>query len=228
MLLLTRPQADSEKIQHRLASLGINSLIDPLLTMITHLPTLQEVDNALNAPAILFTSKNAIPAVATFPALLQKPLYCVGNATATTAKQQGFQHIAFVAPTVQSMLTNLTMPVYYFRGEHITQPLPPKFLTGESIVYSANAAENFSARTLTHISDTTINAVGLWSARTAEIFVKLMLHHAQQPRLPSLTLFCLSHATAAAHPLLAQARCVISPSPDTESLLQTIIAQGNI
>jgi uroporphyrinogen-III synthase len=228
MLLLTRPQADSEKIQHRLASLGINSLIDPLLTMLTHIPPSQDIASAMDAPALLFTSKNAIPAVAAFPALLQKTLYCVGNATATTAKQHGFQNIAFVAPTVQALLTNLTIPVYYFRGEHITQPLPPKFLTGESIVYSANAAENLSARTLTHIKNATINAVGLWSARTAEIFVKLMLHHAQQTRLPFLTLFCLSHATAAAHPLLAQARCVISPSPDTESLLQTIIAQGNI
>ncbi|MFN7610895.1 MAG: uroporphyrinogen-III synthase, partial [bacterium] len=139
-----------------------------------------------------------------------------------------FQHIAFVAPTVHAMLNTLTIPVYYFRGEHITQPLPPKFLTGESIVYSANAAENFSARTLTHLKDATINAVGLWSARTAEIFVNLMLFHQQHARLPHLTLFCLSNATAAAHPLLAQARCAISPSPDTESLLQTIIAQGKI
>jgi uroporphyrinogen-III synthase len=228
MLLLTRPQADSEKIQHRLTSLGIESLIDPLLTMRTHIPPSQDIASAMDAPAILFTSKNAIPAVAAFPALLQKTLYCVGNATATTAKQHGFHRVAFVAPTVQAMLTNLTIPVYYFRGEHITQPLPHKFLTGESIVYSALAARTLSERTLTHFNDATIHAVGLWSARTADIFANLMLAHQQQARLPHLTLFCLSNVTAAAHPLLAQARCVISPSPDTESLLQTIIAQGKI
>ncbi len=236
MLLLTRPLQDSKNVQKTLESFGVSSSIAPLLKVVARNLTSQAVEQAMAAPALLFTSKNALRALLLYPELHEKPVYCVGKSTARSASSHGFKDIALVAPTVNALLKSVPQDkaqdkaqdkgnlFYYFRGKEITQPIPSALLAGEAIVYEAEGCSVLPKITENQFQQGIITAVGLWSARTADIFAHLMMQHHLINCFSSLSLFCLSETVANAHPLLQTARYRhIATMPNTKSLVQKII-----
>ena len=89
-VLLTRPQADSQRIADKLADRGIASLIWPL-TRVRRLA--ESTTIAEGTDALLFTSANAVRAFAELSGLRDIPAFCVGKRTTQVAQDLGFTKV---------------------------------------------------------------------------------------------------------------------------------------
>ncbi len=85
--LITRPKEDSTAIAERLEELGIEPLIEPLMTI-------EKVDGAEidldGVQAILLTSRNGVRALADATSRRDVAVYAVGDSTAELARENGF------------------------------------------------------------------------------------------------------------------------------------------
>ena len=85
-VLLTRPRPDSEALAARLAAYGVDTLIEPLLTIV---PAGKEEPNLAGVQALVVTSANgarALGRVRTRPDGPAFPVYAVGAASAAAAR----------------------------------------------------------------------------------------------------------------------------------------------
>ena len=89
-LLLTRPQADSEKLARYLAARGVSSVIEPLLTIrVRKGPSLDTAGVA----ALAFTSANGVHAFTKRSLRRDLPVFAVGDATARAARDAAFKEV---------------------------------------------------------------------------------------------------------------------------------------
>ena len=95
MILLTRPEPDSQRIASDFQSRGHKTLISPLLKIQPNDVTLPPFD------AICLSSKNAIFSLKSVSK--KTPLYCVGNDTEKTLNDLGFKNLT-TAPTALDLL----------------------------------------------------------------------------------------------------------------------------
>lgn len=91
-LLVTRPQPDADRTAARLAALGHEALVQPLLT-ITFNPPPADVERP---GAILVTSQNAVRALTKWPQMRDwqaVPVFAAGPATAWALADAGFKDV---------------------------------------------------------------------------------------------------------------------------------------
>ncbi len=193
ILLLTRPQAQSEAFATLLAEDSIDSVICPMLTIHPRdIAPPEEIPQAM-----LITSANALPALAQLS--LTVPLLCVGEQTAAQAHSHHPQTVC-TGEMVDELIAWITQhlvpddgPLLYLSGSHITRDLQaalPDFTVHRLVCYDAIAAEQIDPAILEDIS-----AVCFFSSRTAEIFQSLPTVTPELTR--SLTALCLSEQIAA-------------------------------
>ena len=90
-VLVTRPSADAIPLAGELQRRGFDVLLQPLLRIET--PDGPPLDLA-GVQALLFTSANGVRAFARRSDVRTLAVYAVGDATAATAKAEGFQSVA--------------------------------------------------------------------------------------------------------------------------------------
>ena len=95
--LIIRPQPDSDRDVNWLKRYGVPALASPVIIGAPVLSTslAHDLGNPANFTGIIFTSRHAVDAVAKTAdagAWVSKPAFVVGSATATAAKQVGFQN----------------------------------------------------------------------------------------------------------------------------------------
>ena len=95
-ILITRPEPDAAALEAALATTGIDSLIEPMLSI---RPVAGATIDLTDIQGLLFTSANGIrafrsltPAQSPTPAR-QLPVYAVGDATAGAARTAGFETV---------------------------------------------------------------------------------------------------------------------------------------
>ncbi|HIA81676.1 MAG TPA: uroporphyrinogen-III synthase, partial [Rhodospirillales bacterium] len=106
-VLVTRPGKDGQDLVKILGDLGIDSMLEPLLT-IRNLNT-----NSLNTEGVqayLSTSANGINALINANPDYSIPLFAVGDATAVTARLGGFKTVHSASGDV-SALANLVADI---------------------------------------------------------------------------------------------------------------------
>lgn len=227
-ILVTRPDPDAELTAARLAGLGFDPVIAPLLKM-------QSIKASLPTPkglgGVVATSANALRALDAESALspyLDLPLYAVGEKTSATAKSLGFEKTVTTGHNAAEMVEFLktepgNAPLFYPHADHVSLDLaealaPSGRLVLGAIVYAMHPVETLGDDIIAALG-TDIPAVAIYSHRTARIFCTLAGEKMSIAQKRALSFFALSQN--AATPLVAGrfARIQIADHPSEEAML---------
>ncbi len=216
-LLLTRPAANAVPLAEKLAQLGHDVLISPVIDIFpteTALPPLPPQPDATPIGGLAFTSANGVYALAArfvTPQLKADwqalPAYAVGPQTAAVLRALGWPQIHEAAGDVESLAATILAQhdkaagaLLHFAGNHRAGNLAEALAAGGlacqlAVLYEAEPADALSAAAMAALQDKEepIEAVLIYSQRTAKHFLALSeaLDMAQKP-----TAFCLSPAIA--------------------------------
>ena len=205
-MLVTRPEPDASETAARLGALGIEGMACPLLVHQTLQGSLPE---PTGFAAITVTSTNALRALRERGVLeryLKLPLYAVGGRTAAAARSLGFTTVThaeggFAALAELLAHTPLAGPIFYPAARELAgdlakslAPFGRMVITAE--VYAMNPVDTLPLTAAGGFADNAIDAVLLYSRRTAETFVRLAEPHVDRLERRPIGMLCLSEAVA--------------------------------
>ncbi|MDP2619428.1 MAG: uroporphyrinogen-III synthase [Hyphomicrobiales bacterium] len=237
-VLLTRPREDSEPLARTLVGLGHAVLIAPLMRIVP----CKEVDlNLDGVQALLATSSNGVRALAAQQLGARSrrlPLFAVGDATARTARKAGFSDVRVAGGDVDALAALVRDSVEPERGRivHIAgrdragdlkAALRADGFTVEvAVLYAAKAATALSQEARSALRAGELDAVLLYSPRTARIHADLIRAETEDLLAAARSLYhvCLSQAVATElAPLgLDRGRLLVATAPRQEALLQRL------
>lgn len=230
-VLVTRPEEDAGGLVERIAALGHEAVHAPLIKIETRAGV--EIDLA-GAQAIVATSRNALRALATNPALdaaLQLPLLAVGRATAAFAREMGFREVhtgpgdgSGLAETIRAMLNPAHGALLHISGETLAFDLaaalaPAGFTIRRAIVYRSTPADRLPPLVADRLRDSSLDAVTLMSPRTAETYARLVAEAGLVEAARGPAYICLSPAVAERLSPIAPGHVLTPPTPSTEEML---------
>ncbi|MDE0202037.1 MAG: uroporphyrinogen-III synthase [Rhodospirillaceae bacterium] len=233
-LLLTRPRQDSLALAEELARHGVESLIEPMMTIRIDGDARLDLSGA---QAILLTSANGARALAaTSPdgEARQLPVLAVGCATAQAARNAGFHSVTAADGDVDALaalaaarLAPNSGRLLHVAGRVSTGDLAARlradgFEAERVPLYDAMAATALSAPARRELEAQTLAGVALFSPRTARLFAKLTRESELDSTARTLTAFCLSQAVAEAAATLSWQRIRVAAAPRQESLVASV------
>ena len=236
-LAITRPEPDATPLAKRLLGLGHEVVMEPLLTL--------KFDDEIGLPperfqAGVFTSANGVRAMATrdnFSSFQTMPAYTVGAASADAARQAGFTDVISADGDLEDLERKIKRsldphagPLLYATGEEVSGDLAGTlraqgFRVNRVVLYSAIPAEKLSIGVRVLIEEGSLDAVLLFSRRTATIWADLVEKAGLVEFLRGTRHFCLSGPIG---DLLrerfgfAVPHIVIARRPETDSLLDLL------
>ena len=235
-VLVTRPGTDGEALLARLTKQGYDGLHEPLL--LVDLQDGPDVDTH-GVQAYLATSSNGVRALLNRNPEMTKPLYAVGDATATTARELGFVQVHSAEGNVDDlarlaidMLNPKNGALYHAAGSVQTGLLKETLETAgfefrRDVLYKSEPAKSLSPEAIAGIKSGRINTVLLYSPRTTETFVKLLRKARLVRAAKYLTLICLSPAVAEKAADLSWQERRVAKTPTQDALLETLADTGD-
>ncbi|HET6156785.1 MAG TPA: uroporphyrinogen-III synthase [Dongiaceae bacterium] len=231
-ILITRPIEDAKPLADALADRGVEVLIEPLLE-IKHLDGAElDLDGV---QALLFTSANGVRAFAAASPRRDLKTFTVGDGSAEAARQAGFSDVESAKGDIEA-LTALVVDrlkaedgiLFHAAGTVTAGDLKARL---EGLGYRVRRAQLYEARIATALSPETranltlggIDAVLLFSPRTAGTFAELW-QQAGSPSLAKIQALCLSAAVAREIGNLGWAAVEIADRPDLPSMLALVDA----
>jgi uroporphyrinogen-III synthase len=233
-ILVTRPEPDALKLKARIEALDHEAVVAPLLALSFDNSEPIDLDEV---QALIATSRYGVRAlrIQRVNALASKlPIFTVGTATANEARNLGFELIVTGAGNVRSLIPQILATsdpqagfLVYLAGDVTSFDLPTAleqhgYRVLQPVVYEMRAATEFSDNVRDQIALGEIEGVMLFSARTADIYVKLLRQHGLHPFAAHMTHFCLSDAVAARLKSLGTIRTEIATAPKLEEMLALI------
>ncbi|CAO3413977.1 uroporphyrinogen-III synthase [Azospirillum doebereinerae] len=198
---------DAEPLVRRLDALGFACAVEPMLSLVWldgPEPDLTDVQ------ALLFTSANGVRGYVRRTGRLDRPVYAVGDATATAAREVGFSQVASasgdvyaLAELVRARLDPKAGGLLHVAGSKVAGDLAgllggAGFAVRREALYDALPAERLSDATATIFRTSDLEGVLFFSPRTARSFVKLLAEAGLVDRCRTVDAFCLSPAVAEA------------------------------
>ena len=122
-VLVTRPGADGHLLANILDDLGIDTIREPLLTIRNLDVKTIDLDGI---QAYLTTSANGVKALINVKPNFDIPLFAVGDASAITARQEGFKTVHSASGNVAAL------------AQLVTDILDP---TGGSLLYATSSSQ---------------------------------------------------------------------------------------
>jgi len=230
-VLVTRPGKDGQDLVKILGDLGIDSMLEPLLT-VRNLNT-----NSLNTEGVqayLLTSANGINALINANPDYSIPLFAVGDATAVTARLGGFKTVHSASGDV-SALANLVADILEPSGGSLihatsssnTGDLKKKlekngFKYRKEIVYETEAAKSLSPEVVATLKAGSIDAILLYSPQTAEILIQLLRKFRLVRSCKNTLAVCLSQAIAAKVEAISWEEIRVAKLPTQDDLLSCL------
>lgn len=230
-ILITRPRDDARRLADVLAGQGCESLIEPMLSI--HLAGGGDLDLD-EVQALLLTSANGARALAANTTARAIPVYAVGEATAREARSLGFTTVVPAAGDLGSLASLVARdlvpgdgPLVHIAGSHVAGDLaaelaPRKFTIRREILYEAREAQQLSDACRAALEAGAIDAVLLYSPRTARIFVNLAESAGVGQACRNVTALCLSAAVAEAAASLPWRQTRVAARPEQAALLKLI------
>ncbi|MBL4907170.1 MAG: uroporphyrinogen-III synthase [Sneathiella sp.] len=237
-LLITRPVESSEKLARRLASMGHDVVLCPLL----HIEFREAGPLPLNGvQAFIVTSANGIEGLIKRTGNRDLPLYAVGEKTAEAAKEAGFKNVLSADGDVDTLTALITKSavksdgdLLHVGGARLAGDLKVKlehsgFSYRREILYDAVDETDFQKDAIRALEDETLDGVVLFSPHTAKIFATIIEHKGLSPHLKGVTAWCLSNNVAVEIADLPFKESFIAPSPTEASLLgQLAVKSANV
>jgi uroporphyrinogen-III synthase len=233
-LLVTRPEPDGERTAALLRALGHEVLALPMLRIeaIT--------DAALGAgpwAAVLFTSANAVRAVAVHPRfgeLVGLPAYAVGARTQAAAAAAGFAAVRSadgdvhdLARLVATELTAASLPLLHPAGDARAGDLAGALrqhglAVATAVVYRSVVATDLAPEVREALASGSIDTVLHYSARTAAAFMAAVTRAGLRDRVIGMRHLALSEQVAAPLVEAGVASPKVAAEPNEAALLACI------
>ena len=157
-----------------------------------------------NFSSIIFTSSNAIHNLKKIENINHLKCFCVGEQTAATAKKIGFSNIK-IAGGNYSDLRDLVFKTcdkniekfIYIRGEFVANDLEKDFKQQgyhlESIIsYTTEINTNIDLKLIDDLKNKKVDVIFVYSKRTADQLLKIILNHKLVDDLGNCSLNCIS------------------------------------
>ena len=227
-VLITRPGEDGEALAKLLQVHGIETAIEPLLNINHFDGPLLSFDNI---QAILVTSANGVRALARRTSRRDIPIYAVGDATASTAKEAEFFQIHSadgnlddLIELVKDMLIPKDGALLHIAGSSVAGNLIGSirnigFKCTREVLYEAIAERSLTLSTVAAIKSEDINTVILYSPRSAKVFAELIRKGRLVRNCNKMIAVCLSQAVADQIKSLTWQRIYIAAKPNQGSLI---------
>jgi uroporphyrinogen-III synthase len=229
--LITRPEEDAASLAAELRKLGIEPVIEPMLTV--ELETGDSMDLA-GVQALLFTSANGVREFSRRETRRDLPVYAVGDATARAARAAGFGKVVSAGRDAEALAKLVAAEVkpadgvlLHPRGRDTTGHLETAlraagFDLREPVVYRAEAARSLSPSVRKMLGEGGIELALFFSPRTARNFAALARDAKLGDTTRNITAACLSKPVAEALAPLVFGRVIVAPQPNQDSLLAAL------
>ena len=229
-ILITRPEKDAGPLAQKLSNLGYTPRLWPLIA-IQNRPAPKDLSVQAD-DLYAFTSANGVRA-AVAAALPARASFAVGPATLEACRQAGFPAQAADGDVASlAALIGRTAPsgrILHLSGRDLAGDLcgalTAQGLTALNIpLYAAVAGTEMPQDIGTAIAQDEIDAVLLYSKRSAQIFCRLMAQEQLADRMASKTFFCLSAAVAQTLHAQGYETCRVADVPTETALLDLLVS----
>lgn len=236
LALITRPLPEAKQLADFLASLGYDSIIEPMFTLETSDENVAYV-SALpkeNIQAIVFTSRNAVLAMKDASNLFFVPVLCVGDSTAAYAKHIGFVNAKSARGNIrdlENLIRQTCSPengkLLYLTGLHIAGHLQESLTKSDykverHVVYETKPVPMLSDELQAALQQRQLSLALFYSPRTAKIFEQKLIEYQLVPFASTVDLFCLSRMIAGAFSHVKWLSIHYPELPNTNSLLELV------
>ena len=228
-VVVTRPQADSERTAAALEALGHEVLVAPLMRVEPI-----AVDLAGTWSAIVITSANALPAIpATADGIKTLPVFAVGDRSAEAARRAGFAEVSSANGDIKDLVrlvaaraVGAKAPLLYLAGEDrsgdLVAQLAARGIDAEMKVIYRVVAEVFSSVLAAALESGDVDAVLHFSRRSAELFVEGARSSGVAGPAEDVRHLCLSSQVA--EPLAGASRIAVAARPEEAALIALLRA----
>lgn len=231
LVVLTRPQEDSERTAAALRARGHEPLIAPLLRV-------EAVPAELRPHwgAIVITSANAASVLTGHPAraaLVKLPLYAVGRRSADAARAVGFANVTTAGGDLHDLLRIVSAhrpddkaPLLYLAGEDrsgdLIGDLAVRGIAAELVVVYRAAAAPFSDALIEALKSGKAGAVVHFSKRSAESYLAGATAAGLSAPALALRHICLSDQIAGPLRTAGARTIAVAKRPDEAALLELL------
>jgi uroporphyrinogen-III synthase len=233
-VLITRPQAASERMAQALRHEGYNCVIEPLLTII---PIAAPKPDSI-PQAIMITSANAVDALeaeaANLDDLIKLPCFCVGPRTAERAQAFGFKKTFYsnsdgaeLATLITGNLKDKKLPVLHIAGHDIDSKAHDALMQNDFnvitwAIYRSKPVQQLSPELLNKFQKQQLDAAVFFSPRTAETMKTLLRQHGIEACCQSLIAIGLSEAVTEALRPLPWRKSLAAPDPTQDAVIKCL------
>ena len=228
-VVVTRPQADSERTAAALEALGHEVLVAPLMRVEP-----VAVDLAGTWSAIVITSANALLAVpVTADGVKTLPVFAVGDRSAEAARRAGFAEVSSANGDIKDLVrlvaaraVGAKAPLLYLAGKDRSGDLVAQLAThgidAEMKVVYRVVAEVFPPVLAAALESGDVDAVLHFSRRSAELFIEGARASGVTGPAEDVRHLCLSPQVAA--PLAGASRIAVAARPEEAALIALLRA----
>ena len=226
LALITRPINDAKATASKLAKIGINSHIEPLLEISYNHDLANSLANIANITAIIVTSGNALYALDKFSNLEKSsPIITVGKHSADIAYQLNYTNVSCADGNIESLEAYIAnhypagKSFIYASADHITRELNlPKHEINRIIAYNTKAIDRLSDNTAKLLQNRSFSCILFYSSRTAQLFNQLT----QNYDFSQTIAFCISKNVTKELIYLHFKEIISSDESNYKSLLELI------
>lgn len=231
-VLVTRPQPDADTTAELLRDMGHYPLVAPLLD-IQPLKSPEPLDFQ-NIQAILITSANGARALARSTDHRDIPVFAVGLASASGAREAGFGDVQSAAGDVETLAALVVDRLHPKKGKllHITGSVTAGDLAGrlaavgfdvdKRVLYQAVVKDTLPELIADGLRAQNIDSILFYSPRTARTFVDLVEMSELRNKLNNINILCLSEAVRDVLFKLNILNVQVSSAPEQNSLLELL------
>lgn len=232
-VLITRPEDKARQLEQELQSRGYATIVEPLL-VIERLGTMSALPGDIQALAL--TSAEAAPALS--DAAKRLPVFTVGEATAAAARKAGCSQViegnadaAALAVLIGTHCRPENGAILHLAGEVVREDLKrileeQGFEFRQNVVYRALSRTKFSPTLRAAWQRREIAAVLLFSPRTAETLVRLLIEDGLTDHVDTATAICVSEAAATPCRALVWRDICLAVQPNRAAMLKAL--EGSI
>jgi len=233
VVLITRPEASALPLKEELEAKGYATMIEPLLT-IRSLGNMAALPRGVQAIAL--TSAHAVPALS--EEAKRFPVFTVGKATGKAARAAGCKHViegdgdgADLAVRIGKECRPEDGAILHIAGEVVREDLSrilraQGFDMRHEAVYQALANSKFSDDLVRAWEHRDIAAVLLFSPRTADILVRLLIEHGLTSQVDRTAAICVSEEAATPCRELVWEEVCLAPRPNQAAMIRAL--EGSI
>jgi len=230
-VVVTRPQADSERSAAALRARGHSVLVAPLMRVEP-----LAADLSGNWGAVIITSANAPGAIAGNPAckaLLKLPLFAVGQRSADAARQAGYSDVATAGGDVADLVrliaahhADAAVPLLYLAGEDraadLVAELAAHGITAEMAVVYRAVTMPFPPELIAALQAGDVDAVLHFSRRSADNYLASATQAGLAGQALAVRHLCLSAQIAEPLKAAGANRIAVAKRPEEATLIDLL------